>query len=85
MNNKQLTAMRIAMQHVSKPECTKAASKIYAGEELDSGDCRALLVACARSAITDETEVKELAEHFFERYGFDCKVKVSITGRVEFI
>ncbi len=84
MNLNQLVAMDLSMKSLEKSEDFEARNKLWSGQDLDDGDCRALIVACWRSGCSDESDVKELAEWFFERYGFDDKVKVVNLYKVEF-
>lgn len=84
MTKSQLVAMTLAMQSLEKPEDLDARNKLWSGQELDSGDCRALIVACWRNNSSAEPDVKQLAEWFFDRYGFDDKVKIVNLFRVEF-
>lgn len=84
MNLNQLVAMNLAMKSLEKPEDFEARHKLWSGQDLDSGDCRALIIACHRDAVSTEQDVKQLAEWFFERYGFDDKVKVVNLFKVEF-
>lgn len=84
MTKSQLVAMTLAMQCIEKSEDLNARSKLWSGQELDSGDCRALIVACWRNDLSTEPDVKQLAEWFFDRYGFDDKVKIVNLFRVEF-
>lgn len=84
MTQNQLVAMNIAMQSLEKSEDYDARNKIWSGVDLDNGDCRALILACWRNESSEESDIKELAEWFFERYGFDDKVKVVNLFKVEF-
>lgn len=84
MTKSQLVAMTLAMQCLEKPEDLEARNKLWSGAELDNGDCRALVVACWRNELSTESEVKQLAEWFFDRYGFDDKVKIVNLFKVEF-
>lgn len=84
MNNNQLTALSMALSHMSKPEDYEAKLRLLSGAELTTGDCRALIIACHRDAMSTEQDIKELAEWFFERYGFDDKVKVVNLFKVDF-
>lgn len=84
MNEKQLVAMSLAMQTLEKPEDHEARNKIWSGQELNAGDCRALIIACWRSGVAEKSDLNELAEWFFERYGFDDKVRVANLYKVEF-
>lgn len=84
MTQAQIVAMKLAINSIQKPEEQAAYITLLGGGELNTGDCRALLTACARNGVSDESEVKELAEHFFTRYDFDDKVKVDALGRILF-
>ncbi|QKN84444.1 hypothetical protein MARILYN_36 [Vibrio phage Marilyn] len=84
MTNAQYAAMKLAFQHLEKPEDVAAHRKVFSGDILTSGDCRALIVACWRSSVSEEADLKELAEHFFNRYDFNDKVKIDGMNRVLF-
>ncbi|QMP81699.1 hypothetical protein [Vibrio phage XM1] len=84
MTKPQLVAITLAMQCLDKSEDLDARNKLWSGQELDNGDCRALIVACWRNDLSTELDVKQLAEWFFDRYGFDDKVKIVNLFRVEF-
>lgn len=85
MTNAQLAALKLAFQCLEKPEDVAAQIKIFAGEELNTGDCRALIVACYRNACACESDAYQLAEHFFNRYDYNDKVKIDGLNRVLFI
>lgn len=80
----QMVAMNMALANTCKQEDYEARLKLLSGAELSNGDCRALIVACNRDATATEQDVKQLAEWFFERYGFDDKVKIVSLFKVEF-
>lgn len=84
MTHAQIVAMKLALFSIEKLEEQAAYIALISGQELNKGDCRALLTACARNGVSDESDVKELAEHFFNRYDFDDKVKVDALGRILF-
>ena len=84
MTSAQIVAMKLALSSIEKPEEQSAYIGLISGQELANGDCRALLTACARNGVSDESDVKELAEHFFNRYDFNDKVKIDALGRITF-
>lgn len=79
MTPAQVEAMTYALAAVRKLECNRAKIKLLSGQELDSGDCRALLVACNRNPESAHSDVLELNDWFFERYDFDNKIKFGST------
>ncbi len=79
MNPEQVMAMSYALSAVRKLECNAARIKLFSGLELNSGDCRALLVACHRNAESTQKDVLKLNDWFFDRYDFDNKIKFGPT------
>lgn len=84
MKKAQSVAMRLAISSIEKIDEFEAYEKILGGDELDANDCRAMLTACARNGVAVDTDINELADHFFERYEFNDKVKIHLDGRLQF-